>query len=458
MELGTFEFIITVFGLVFTAYATYDIWKHKMIDDFRANFNSLSYNRSFYASNMRRAYGEMTKDECRVKSDAHLLKPANDDGTWEPDKCVRITLGDDTDVLIEAEPGMNRFRGVEFTEGRFHRQRFLLYRICSFPNPFRLYSYNCRRYIGKKVFDGTLYHVISVSNSNGKISLKVGVSSYYSAYNSCEVLTYMAVYHQNRELEGRWKLKEDWRSKRATRDLCIDIFDLKNRCVGIGVCTLTVFTNVNSVEGNNYFLIHHRSDKVSEAMNTVSLVPAGSFQPNYDQKSVLEGNEPIDRNDDLYLNILREFEEEVLGRKEAEFADDFNADRIEGIDTYYLTMGLDPLTTKMEMATMLTIDCKEPAVIRYIGGLVSEIDTDKLSLSKDDIMAILEHASSEGRITMEPFTERIVTRYESYSEAMPIFRECMRYVKTHANGCFNNIIIHDLKDNNQTASTKESIE
>ena len=106
----------------------------------------------------------------------------------------------------------------------------------------------------------------------------------------------------------------------------------------------------------------------------------------------------------------------------------------------FVTMGLDPLTTKMEMVTVLTMDCHDREVIEYIGGLVPGVDLDAPYLTARDLDGVLAHASSEGRITMEPFTKTMVTRYESYSEAMPLFRECMRLVNKHSGGFFKDLL------------------
>lgn len=445
-EIGTLELILALLGVLFTVYATYDLAKHKRIDEFRANFSSLNYNRSMYSHNMREAYSRID-DDSAVCPNSYLLKPAGDVAPWEPEEPRPITPDDSTSVVIEAVPGKNQFRGVEFVRGDLGgRGRFQYYRFRCLPNPSRLYSYNSRRYLSKKVFDGELYHALKVCGREEKVVLEVGLSSYYSYYNTCEVLAFMAVYRQNRMLEGGWGSRSskgdmEGRIASATDKTVIDAFDLGNRCVGIGVCTLTLLLNVDGVPGNNFFLVHHRSDRVAEAMNTVSLVPAGSLQPNYAHDSLLSGSDgSVDRSRDLYLNILREFEEEVLGRKEAEFADSFTARVIRGIEAHYVTMGLDPLTTKMEMVTVLTMDCHDREVIEYIGGLVPGVDSDTPYLTARDLDGVLAHASSEGRITMEPFTKTMVTRYESYSEAMPLFRECMRLVNKHSRGFFKDLL------------------
>lgn len=404
---------------IFATYVTYYIVRQKRIGDFKANFESLSYNRSMYSDNMLkaylRAYGKDGLDP-ELETGAHLLKPALGDGSsWDLPVDIR---------RIRLEPVFEHtdIRGVSYINGRIPSIRFWLFRCMSLPNPFRPYSYNARRYKDKKVFNGEIYHIIDIEADGRSITIHVGLSNYYSYYNSCEILTFLSVCRQNRVLEGRWSSRDsmELRMDRATSKLLIDIGKFDNRCVGIGVCTLTILYGLSDCPGM-FFLVHHRSDKVSEAMNVMSLVPAGALQPN-------NGTEDVEMaRMDIRFNIMREFEEEVLGRKEAGSMDRFTDEPVDGMREYFLTMGLDPLTTKMELVTMLTIDCSSPDVMGFISMLVPEIANHPLDSTTIANM-LKEHASSEGSITMEPFTRTNIERFESYREAMPLFRECMRYV------------------------------
>lgn len=417
--LDIWELLVAVFGAIFVAYAAYNLSKRKRIDEFRANYASLNYNRSMYSDNMLEAYfkacgnGETVPE---LERGAHLLKPAlGDRSPWD-------LLVDVRDIRLEPEFVCTDFRGVSYIGCRFPDIKFMHYRWRFLPNPMRLYSYNIRRYMGKKVFNGGIYHVTAVEADGESVTINVGLSNYYSYYNSCEMLAFLSVCHQNRVLEGRWfqnYLMGD-RLDRMTSKLLIDIGRFDNRCVGIGVCTLTVVYGLEDADGM-YFLVHHRAGGVSEAMNTISLVPAGSLQPN-------NGTDDIGTaRMDIWYNIMREFEEEVLGRRESESTDRFAEGPINGMKGYYLTMGLDPLTTKMEMVTMLTLDCSSVDVRDYIRGLVPEVADSPLdSVMFRDILR--RHASAEGAITMEPLTRNMVDRFERYDEAMPVFRECMRYV------------------------------
>lgn len=456
------ELLIAIIGSILTAYATYDIWKRKRIEDFLADYRSLSYNRSMYSDNMRRAYIKDDKSHLcrRLENEAFLIKPISADGSlWDapgPISCISLNLDADTNKedshVSKDGPGelaqtYRSMSGVPFLS--YGKLRFVAYRIMELPNPFKLYSYNSRRYAEKKVFNGKLLRITRVERKRDGIDIHIGLSDYYSYYNTCEMLSFLSVSRQNHILEGRWWRweKNDKSLDRTTKKLLIDPFDFNGRCVGIGVCTLTVLYNVNYGR-EKYFLIHHRSNTVSEAMNTISLVPAGALQAN---------NGGNDIGKDLRLNIVREFEEEVLGHEEVEFTDKYDSPvgwipetrnidadtrdeknnrmseeaykKIHGIDIHYLTMGMDPLTTKMEMITMLTIDCSSTDVFDYLHRMVPNYQGPLRCESIDGILS--SRASSEGRITRETFDLPTVTRYSNYSEGMPVFRECMRYVTKH---------------------------
>ena len=121
--------------------------------------------------------------------------------------------------------------------------------------------------------------------------------------------------------------------------------------------------------------------------------------------------------------------EEVLGRDEVEFADEFTDPIPEGMSMLYLTMGFDPLTTKIEMATLLSVDCCEPKVRQFISELVPGFPSEGGPIEDEEIRGLTKNrASSEGGIAVEPFDEKTLRRYERCSEGMPVFRECMRMV------------------------------
>ena len=358
-------------------------------------------------------------DGCNVDGTSHLLKPSFlGRSPW--DGCRNLS-----DICIEITPKRRTFTGVSFVEGRARKLRPVHDALLYLPNSLHLHSYNARRHLGRKIMNRDLFYITSIEPGVTGPHLTLGTTGYYSYYNSCEYLAFTTVCRINGVMESRWRGRSCHGETMEARldkvaDRClVDIWDFEDRCVSIGVCTLTVLHHVDGIAGKNLFLVHRRSNTVGEAANTVSVVPAGSFEPNGGGSGALE------------QNVIREFEEEVLGRREAEFSEGFRDDIPDGMGMYYLTMGLDPLTTKMEMATLLTIDCRSPEVIGFLRRYVDDFRPECEYNSESDIKGLLSHASSEGSIFAEPFERDILERYENCSEGMPIMRECMRLAIIH---------------------------
>ena len=423
--LDTLELIATAFVVAFVLYLVYTLLKRKIVEDFRANYESLKRNRSMYSDNMLRAYIDSEYDgngQTAFEQDAHLLKPASDQGSsW--DLFTRID-----GIVLDPVFETTDFRGVEYIGCDHPAMKYWLDRIRCLPNPSRPFSYNIRRYIGKEVFNGQLYHILDVRNDQGStINIRMGLSNYYSFFNSCEALSFLSVCGQNRVLERKMNRNSQYESrlKAETSRMRIDAGRFDNRCVSIGVCTLTVLYGLADDE-RMFFLVHKRSDRVAEAMNTISLVPAGTLQPN----NINRPEPEISARSDIRYTIMREFEEEILGRKEVESVDEFHDEPVPGMAGYYLTMGLDPLTTKMEMVTMLAIDCSSLQVQSFLRRFIPDVGEG--CIDSATMRRILDnYASNEGSVSMEPFDVQTVTRFERYSEAMPVFRECMRFVRNN---------------------------
>ena len=422
MDFDTLVAILTVVGSVLTVYATYITFLKKKKADYLANVDCMSKGRSTYSDMMMRAYRRhhpCRYDGCHIDRSSHLLKPCFlGRSPWDGVRALQ-------DVGIAVTSRRRTFTGVRFTEGLTRRFRRFHDAFSYLPNSLHLHSYNARRHLGRKIMNRELFYITAVDHEGDGIGLELGTTGYYSYYNSCEYLAFTTVCRINGVMESRWRgisrsgERMEARLDRVADRCLVDIWDFEGRCVSIGVCTLTVFHHVDGTAGRNLFLIHRRSDTVGEAANTVSVVPAGSFEPN-------GGG-----SDALRQNVIREFEEEVLGRRETEFSEGFRDDIPEGMDMYYLTMGLDPLTTKMEMATLLTIDCRSGQVIDFLKRYVDDFRPERENISERNIRNLLKHASSEGSIFSEPFETDILRRYENCSEGMPILKECMRLAILH---------------------------
>ena len=395
-----------MFAAFLAVYTTYDALRNRKIDNFRTNFSNMTNGRSIYSDLMAAAYRRRyAGKEVRASEGTYLLKPVAEtggpqwDGPFPLDELGVWTTG----------------RKETFTKGVKGTSWHL-------PNMMSTYAYNAARYARKRIINKELYRIEVVESEGGRPCIRLGTSDYYSYYNTCEFQAFTSVASLNKEMEMRRRLG-DGRLHRVADRSVIDIWDFENRCVAIGVCTLTVFYNVGRRGGPQLFLVHHRSDAVAEAAKAISMVPAGTLARNGPSEEG-EGR-PVS----IGVNVLREFEEEVLGRDEVEFADEFTDPIPEGMSMLYLTMGFDPLTTKIEMVTLLSVDCCEPKVRQFISELVPGFPSEGGPIEDEEIRGLTKNrASSEGGIAVEPFDEKTLRRYERCSEGMPVFRECMRMV------------------------------
>lgn len=298
----------------------------------------------------------------------------------------------------------------------------------------RNYSQNVVHLTDVRISNWKVMALVNVDAENRKLS--VAQSDYISYYNTCQRLSYIVA-----------KTVNDSSEKGDDEDSIIDRLkgivpnpnDLSNRVASIGVCTLTVFYNVEGDDNPEaYMIIHHRGNKVAEAMNTRSLVPAGGLQIN-NAKTHKNYETTIDETS-IVNNTVREFEEEVMGRPEviepAEYDYVENSHLCESfMKIYYCTMGYDPLSLKVEMITFLAIDCHNTDFERYVyemkPSLLLEDEKDKTDgfINRSGLKKIVTQGiADEGRITIDRFSDEMVCRYENDVGAMPVMRECMRYV------------------------------
>ena len=177
------------------------------------------------------------------------------------------------------------------------------------PRPDRYLSYNNKMFLKKNSFDDELFIIKSIEGdcNHGKIRMDVRYTSYDHYIDTCEFLMLRDVHHMEEGIDG---------------DLTIDLENYNNRAAGIGVCTLTI---LRLSDGKDYMLIHHRSDKLGEAPGVISLVPAGSFSPSGDEEYGVRASQGHDdaKTPRIIDTIFREFEEEILGSENVEFATDY---------------------------------------------------------------------------------------------------------------------------------------
>lgn len=192
----------------------------------------------------------------------------------------------------------------------------------------------------------------------------------------------------------------------------LDLLNFKNRNVGIGVCTLTVFKHVynkNTKKNEDaYFLLHNRSNNLTEHPSQKSIVPAGTFEP---INSIVSDEDNLNFSNTVY----REFAEEILGQ--IEFEELHNTQLIDetlkaikdASKIYYLGSGIDVLNGKLELLNILVIDALK------IGSKYKKLDI-------NDIVRKFT-GNFEGTIKIKDFSLAMLKQYRDDVNCVPCARE-----------------------------------
>ena len=225
---------------------------------------------------------------------------------------------------------------------------------------------------GIVMYDAPTYRLMEIESYGDSYLLKFGRDTYFNYIDTCELIALEFCKEIVKKVKNNDKFSVDSIKDKMKLKLRgqIDPFDFNNRCAGVGINTILILVNNKRLSS---FYIHQRSAvKIAEAINTIHVVPAGTFQPRH--KAYMS------EDFSLYNNLMREFGEELLGQKEFEkmVQDRSNIFDIEILKkysflieknlgkVYYLGMGLDCLTTKPEILTALVFD--KEAVDILLGG------------------------------------------------------------------------------------------
>lgn len=250
----------------------------------------------------------------------------------------------------------------------------------------------------KHLWDSPTYIVNSIIE--GSIpSLQVYKSSYFDFYNSCMCFGFELAHAINNPVDD----EEKTINFRKTNDL----FDLTNRYCAMGTVTLSVFTNVQSNEKvKSYFVLHSRSEDVAEGKNIINAVPAGTYQPSVSS----------DKLEPLSLNIIREFGEEIRGKKEFTYA--YSIDEIESdlfakemkTNIYFLGIGFNPLNAYLEILTLAIIDLSKSGNATEFGPSLENV-RQKL------------RSNFEGSLELQEFNRQKLSNISATYHAAPSLKE-----------------------------------
>ncbi|MCW3133834.1 MAG: hypothetical protein N2V78_05860 [Methanophagales archaeon] len=215
-----------------------------------------------------------------------------------------------------------------------------------------------------RLYNDPTYRLMKVENKENCHMLRFGLDTYFNYMDTCELLAYEFCKEVVKSMETDVEFSADSIKDRFKLSLRsqIDPFDFSNRSAAAGINTILIVLDNNQT---SKFYLHERSaTEVAEGINTISVVPSGTFQPRHKRDAYHS------QDFDLYTNLLREFAEELLGVGEfrnltAKLTDIFEIEILKEIDyfvrkglikVYYLGISLDCLTTKPEILTALVLE------------------------------------------------------------------------------------------------------
>ena len=230
----------------------------------------------------------------------------------------------------------------------------------------------------RAIENNPIYRLLKFSHTDDAFDLTFGLGTYDEFIATCEALNWETArdllrfskhLFGNKFAPGEFDdrlIARFCKQARAEKRRRIDILDFTNRSASIGINVLTVM----KYHRKSLFIVHDRSKRgVSEAINTIHVVPAGTFQP------VVAGDLAHDTEFDLLHTACREFAEELFAGGEphrgttytsmAQFYTDFPVqdaankmfhDPEVGKSFHFLGLGIDPLNLKPEFMLLLVID------------------------------------------------------------------------------------------------------
>jgi pyrimidine deaminase RibD-like protein len=269
-------------------------------------------------------------------------------------------------------------------------------------------SYLEREHRGPHLHDGYTYRLMKIETHRAGINLNFARSKYLGFIDTCEALAFEAsAFALSIEEKNNKPYVMNLRGRVGS------VFDLTNRNAILGINSATVLIDRKN---GRCSLIAHRRRQVAEAMNTIHVVPAGTFQPLASDR--LGGWDDVawDRDFSLLDNIVREFMEEVLGmggkiRFAARIGDWRTVDEeVEsaynllmaaiteetGSNTkcrlWFFGLGFDPVNWKPEMLTAIVMDREFFYALRPQWS--EEGQAQNIELSEYEIRNIIEYPNA----------------------------------------------------------------
>jgi len=381
-----------------------------------------SKNRYDYSSKMLSAYkqlykkGDLNSGDDMINLEAHLV-------TFEG-WCFPPGYKDLKKITCKFVENTN-------TDEQIWDFRFVLGRWFLYPDRYDTYTHNISISVGKTIFDGPALNLVSYDTKDN-IRMIFSKTSYLHYYNTCGPIIASSIYRIHRKSQRNDAHCQNTEYDREAALMCIELNDRSKRTASIGLCILTVIKNV---DGMDFFLVHRRSNKLAEAAGMTSVIPSGTLEPIHgnnleELKEHYEGSKEPERNI-LVENANREFREEVFGFPEFGLPEKMTFDPLEG-NYWYLGLGYDPLSTKIEMMGMMELECSD--LIRDYNKLQEQrnmkasVSSTKEEKTDYELLCQILEGSSEGDIELMRFNRATLRDLERDRKGMPVFREIMRIV------------------------------
>ena len=380
-------------------------------------------NRYDYSSKMltayKQLYSENKLDSCGNKIDmqAHLV---TFEGWCFPPGCR--DMENISCKFVENTNTDEQIWDSRFVSGRWHL----------YPDRYDTYAHNIAISVGKTVFDGPALNLVDYDVKDN-IEMTFSKTSYLHFYNTCGSIIASSIYRIHGKSQRSDARTQDAECNREAASMCIELNDRSRRTASIGLCILTVIRNV---DGADFFLVHRRSNKLAEAAGMTSVIPAGTLEPIHgnsleELKEHYEGSEEPEKNI-LVENANREFREEVFGFPEFGLPDNMTFKKLRG-KYWYLGLGYDPLSTKVEMMGVMELECSD--LIEDYNELLEQRNMkttvpptgEGKKPDYDQLCQILE-GSPEGEVELMRFNRATLRDLERDRKGMPVFREIMRIV------------------------------
>ncbi|GAA1111813.1 XRE family transcriptional regulator [Streptomyces javensis] len=261
------------------------------------------------------------------------------------------------------------------------------------------------------------YRLTAASWASGQGRLTFGLASYFDKLDLCEAVGHEFAAACMEDQDQGASAGPAW-GDLPLRRLVDDPFDPALRAVTPAITTLLIRQRQ---DGSATFLLHWRDPaKVATAGGLYDAVPAGEFQPG----SVMSAQSPQDF--DLWRNIVRELNEELLGAPEFDGSGGplqyerwplwrtLERARLEGrVRAFAFGVGVDPLTLAVAIPSVLVID--DQLFDRLFGDIAAE---------NAEGVTVTRWAGQDVRNGI-PFTDQNVTQFIKNEPMAPPGAACL---------------------------------